>query len=157
MTNMDAMPIYGKNLLLQNHWASCLQTQYVACGELILQKSYKWWPWIDLTLFFGKVKFSPLGMWIEKVHFLVVIVLFDTTMHQNLTLIEFWRSRSLGDLGQRSYVSCLLTFSKGFSYETFWPVSFKLHIQPPSKEGKNVYIFFVQVTWPRWPPCPYME
>ena len=60
---------------------------------------------------------------IEKVHFLVVVVLFDTIMHQNLTPMEFWRSRSFGD--QKPPVSCLSTFSKGFSSETTGPISFK--------------------------------
>ena len=39
MTKMAAMPIYGKNLknnLLQNHWATCLETKNVAFGELVL-------------------------------------------------------------------------------------------------------------------------
>ena len=41
---MPSPSIYGKNLrniLLQNHWASCLETLYVAYGELVLQNLYK--------------------------------------------------------------------------------------------------------------------
>ena len=64
-------------------------------------------------------------------HFLVAVVLFDTIMH----------SDSFGDFGQRSQVSCLSTFSKGFFSETTVPISFKFHMQPSSKGGKKVYIF----------------
>ena len=39
ITKMATLPIYGKNLknlLLQNHQADCLETWYVASGDLIL-------------------------------------------------------------------------------------------------------------------------
>ena len=39
-----------------------------------------------------------------------------------------------------SHVSCLSTFSKGFSSETTGPISFKFRMQFPSKGGKKVYI-----------------
>ena len=52
----------------------------------------------------------------EKVHVLVAILLFDTIMHKNLNPMEFWRSRSLEDLGQRSHVSCLSTVLKGLLF-----------------------------------------
>ena len=68
-------------------------------------------------------------------------MLLYTIIHQTINPMEFWRSRSLGDLDQRSHVSCLSTFSKGFSPETTGSISFNFHMQPPSKEGKNVYIF----------------
>ena len=66
--------------------------------------------------FYGKVKFGPLGFWMEKegkVHFLVAVVLFNT-MHQSFIPTEFQKIRSFGDLSQRSNVSSLSTFSKGF-------------------------------------------
>ena len=50
MTKMAVRPIYGKNplkyILLQNHWADCPETWYVASGTLILHICinilYKW-------------------------------------------------------------------------------------------------------------------
>ena len=72
---------------------------------------------------------------------MVAIVLFDTIMHQELTPMEFKRSRSFGDIGQRSPVSCLSIFSKGFFSETAKPISFKFHMQPPSKGGKKICIY----------------
>ena len=62
MTKMAAMPIYKtfKNLLLQNQKSYDLETWHVALGTQALQSLYKWWPWVDLDLFYGKVKFGPL-------------------------------------------------------------------------------------------------
>ena len=61
MTKMAAMPIYGKNLkniLLQNQKSYDLKTWHVASGTQALPSLYKWWPWVDLDLFYGKVKFG---------------------------------------------------------------------------------------------------
>ena len=49
-----------KNLLLQNQKSYDLETWHVALGTQALQNLYKWWPWVDLDLFYGKVKFGPL-------------------------------------------------------------------------------------------------
>ena len=46
-----------KNLLLQNQKSYDLETWHVALGTQALQSLYKWWPWVDLDLFYGKVKF----------------------------------------------------------------------------------------------------
>ena len=42
----------------------------------------------------------------------------------------------------KGLVSYLSTFSKDFSSEITGPISFKLHPQPPGKEGKKVYIIW---------------
>ena len=55
-----------KNLLLQNHWANCLETWHVASGYVVLQSLYKSWPLVDLDLFYGKVKFGNLGFFYRK-------------------------------------------------------------------------------------------
>ena len=64
MTEIATIPIYRhgkhlKNLLLQNHLADCLETWYVASGELVLYTLYTLRGWVDLDLFFGKVRFGP--------------------------------------------------------------------------------------------------
>ena len=56
-----------RNLLLLNHLAKCLETWFVLSRDLVLQSLYKWWPWEDLDLFYGKVQFGLLGFWMEKV------------------------------------------------------------------------------------------
>ena len=74
-------------------------------------------------------------------NFSVAVVLFDMKMHSNSTAKKLYRSLSIGDLSQRSLVSCLSTLSKDFSSEATVPISFKFHMQPPGSGGKKVYIF----------------
>ena len=62
-------------------------------------------------------------------------------MHSNTTTKKFYRSKSVGDRGQRPVISWLSTFSKDFSSETTGPISFKFQLQPLGKGGKNVYTF----------------
>ena len=66
---------------------------------------------------------------------------FHLIMYSNLTTVEFCRPRSFCDLGQRSHISCLSIFSKGFFSETSWPISLKFHMQLSGKGRKEVYIF----------------
>ena len=55
-----------KNLLLQNQKSYDLETWHVAWWTQPLQSLYKWWPWVDLELFYGKVKLSHLFVWMGK-------------------------------------------------------------------------------------------
>ena len=55
-----------KNLLLQNQKSYDLETWRVASGIPALQTLYKWWPWVDHDLFYGKVRFGNLGFSIGK-------------------------------------------------------------------------------------------
>ena len=60
MTKMAAMPIYDKSFknLLWNQKADNLETRYAASGARVLPSLFKWCPWVDLDLFYGKVKFG---------------------------------------------------------------------------------------------------
>ena len=55
-----------KNLLLRNQRADDLETWYAASGAQVLQNLVKWWRWVDLDLFYGKVKFVPYAFVWEK-------------------------------------------------------------------------------------------
>ena len=70
MTKMAAMPIYGKkhkkNLLLWNQKADDLESLYLASGTRVLPSMFKGWPWVDLDLFDGKVKFGSLCLYGKK-------------------------------------------------------------------------------------------
>ena len=66
MTKMAAMPIYGKNLLLQNQLTDDLEIWYVALSVQVLPKMLKLWPWVDLDPFYAKVKFGHIGICMEK-------------------------------------------------------------------------------------------
>ena len=39
---------------------------YVSLGPWAHQSLFKWWPWVDLDLFYGKVKFGPLCFYMGK-------------------------------------------------------------------------------------------
>ena len=63
MTSMAAMPYMVKtlkNILLCNQTADNLESWCVALGTLILPSLFKWWPWVDLDLFYSNVKFGPV-------------------------------------------------------------------------------------------------
>ena len=55
-----------KNLLLRNQKADDLETWYAALGAQVLPNLFKWCPWVDRGLFYGKVKFGPLCFCMEK-------------------------------------------------------------------------------------------
>ena len=60
MTNMAAMPMYGKNLkniLLQNQQTDGLETRGVASSMQVLQRHLNY----DLDPFYANVKFDHLG------------------------------------------------------------------------------------------------
>ena len=59
------MPIYGKNPL-ENQKSYDLETWLAASDTQGLQSWFKRRPWNDLELFYVKVKFGPLGVWIKK-------------------------------------------------------------------------------------------
>ena len=70
MTKMATMLIYGKNLLknllLQNQKTDDRETCNASSGARVLPSLLKWWPWVDLDLSYGKVKFGPLRFCIGK-------------------------------------------------------------------------------------------
>ena len=62
MTKMAAMPINGKKplkIFFSNQKSYDLETCSVTLGTQAVQSLCKWWPWVDLDLFYGKVKFGP--------------------------------------------------------------------------------------------------
>ena len=55
-----------KNLLFQNRKFYDLEIWHAASETQALQSLYKWLLWVDLDLFYGKVKFGNLGFSIGK-------------------------------------------------------------------------------------------
>ena len=70
MTKKAATPIYGKMLKTfkksQNRKSYDLETWHATLGTQALHSLYIWCPWVDLGLFYGKVKFGNLGFSIGK-------------------------------------------------------------------------------------------
>ena len=83
MTKMAAMPIYGKNLkksFSSEPNANDLETWYAASGAWVLPSIFKWWPCVDLDLFYDKVKFGSVCFVWEKcktMDFSETIVVYD--------------------------------------------------------------------------------
>ena len=55
-----------KNLLLQNQLTNDLETWYVALCMWVLPRLFKLSPWVDLDLFYAKVKFDHIGFYMGK-------------------------------------------------------------------------------------------
>ena len=70
-----------KNLLLQNQKSYDLETWHVALGTQALQSLCKWWPWVDLDLFYrAKSNLVPYAFVWEKgktMDFSEAIVVYD--------------------------------------------------------------------------------
>ena len=75
-----------KNLLLRNQKACDLETWYAALGAQELSSLFKWWPWVNLDLFYGTVKFGPLCFCMGKktVDVSETIVVYDVK-------VDIWR------------------------------------------------------------------
>ena len=55
-----------KNLLLWNQQADDIETWYAALIAQVVPSLLKWWSWVDLVIFYGKVKFGPLWFCVGK-------------------------------------------------------------------------------------------
>ena len=70
-----------KNLLLRNQKADDFEILHATSGARVLPNLFKWWHWVDLDLFYGKVKFDPLCFFMEKkvkpMDFSETIVVYD--------------------------------------------------------------------------------
>ena len=70
MTNMATMPIYGKNLKKSSspepmdRWPWNLICTFFCMW--VLPRLFKLWPWVDLDLFYAKVKFGHIGFYMGK-------------------------------------------------------------------------------------------
>ena len=109
-----------KNFLLWNQKVDDLESWYVASSAQVLRSLFKWWPWVDLDFYYGKVKFDPLGFCMEKVEtmdFSETIVSYNikvgrcSQLNEHMKLYEYQRSRSFTDLGPNHSDSSLSFFS----------------------------------------------
>ena len=81
-----------KNLLLQNQKADDLETWHGASGAWVQPSLFKWWPRVDLDLFYSKVKFTPLCFLLENsktMDFLETIVVYDIKLNEYMNLYEY--------------------------------------------------------------------
>ena len=68
MTKMATMSIHGKNIWKssRNQMTDDPETWYAALVALALSSLFKWWPLVDLDLFYRKVKFGHFDFYMGK-------------------------------------------------------------------------------------------
>ena len=139
-----------KNLLLWNQKAEDLETWYAASGAGVLPSMFKCRIWVDLDLFYGKVKFGPLcfcmgkkvKQWIfQKLFKSLISKLVDLCSQLNyyMKIYEYQQSRSFTDLcptSLRFNIFKLLFFKNNtrpieaiFQVETSWDGRMKASIK----------------------------
>ena len=162
------MPIYGKNLKESSspepkgrwHWnlvcsIGCTSTtKFVQMMNLgwprsILRLGQIW----SLMLLCGD-KGKTIDFF-QKLLSSMIPKLVDTVI-----LMRIWNYMNIKDQGHSLTLVQGLSdskYSNFFSWETARPIEAKFHIwilHVGMEERQFVQMF--QVTWPRWPPCPYM-
>ena len=123
-----------KNLLLQNQLTNDLETWYVALCMWVLPRLFKLSPWVDLDLFYAKVKFGHIG---------------------------FYMGKSENYLFFRNYCSlksqtCLKHLAK-WVYEVGWVFKVKVILWPWSKvtQISKFKLVFLKNSWAIWNQSSY--
>ena len=124
-----------KNHLLWNQKVDDLESWYAALGTQVLPSLFKWWPWNDLDLFYGKVKFGPLcfcmakkiKQWIfsETIVVYAIKVGRCSQLNEYMKLYEYQRSRSFSDPFSKSIrfkIFKLLFLSNHLAFEARWAI-----------------------------------
>ena len=110
----------------------------MALATQALQSLYKWWSWVDLDLFYGKVNFGHLYVWMGK----TVIKSFNGRKLAAKDYID-WIILLMKEIDPRGvsapapglYTCIWPPFSKIFSTETARPIKVKFYVEPPPWEG----------------------
>ena len=144
-------PHHGKSSkghLLWNQNVDDLESWYAALGTQVLPSLFKWWPWDDLDLFHGNVKFGPFFCMEKKVKqwiFSETIVVYDikigrcSQLNEYMNLYEYHRSRSFIDLGPNHSDSIVLNFFSSITADFNISSALRWAIQD---QWSSVLIFF---------------
>ena len=122
-------PIYGKtfkNILLWNLNADDLETWSGASSTRLLPSVFKWCPWVDLDLFYGKSNLVPYAFVWEK----------TKTMDFSENIVVCNTYITVGRCSQLKWV-----------HEALWVLEVKVIHWPWSKSLRfNIYNFFSSIT-----------
>ena len=126
----------------------------------VLPRLFKLWPWVDLDLFYTKVKFGHIGFCMGKSENYLFFGNYCSLGSQSclkhsakwLNEVEYQRSRSFFDLVKGHSDLNVKTF---FSQRQLGHLKPKL-IWKLKGEWEWNFIQMRWVTWQSWPPCPYM-
>ena len=89
--------------LLRNGTADDLETWYAPLGTWALPSLYKWWPLVDLDLFYGKVKFGHKLLYGKKAELWIYVKLlqpmtFKVDICSHLNRLFFFTTKGQGHL-----------------------------------------------------------
>ena len=165
MTKMATMPVYGKTFKKSSSlepnsqwsWNLVCSVGYSSTTKLLQMMTLDW-PW---PIFKARSNLAPYAsVWakVKTMDFLETIVVYDikvgrwSQLNEYMKFYAIQRSRSFTDLGP-NYSD--LIFSNFFSSITAKLTEAKFHVWT-SWIGRTKVCSNGHVTWPRWPPCPYM-
>ena len=134
-----------KNLLLQNRWVDCLETCYVALGDWVLASCSNGDPKLTLTFIFVRVKFGPLGFWMEerwKVFF------------QNNGTLWYERRCFMNTKSHSDWM--FINIFKPLLPWNIWSNFNKILFAASWQYEDLRFVQIVMIIWSTWPPCPYM-
>ena len=118
---------------------------------------YKWWPWVDLDLFYGKVKFGNYRLFYRKKWKLLIFQNY-CSLWPETNCIKLWTYVSIEGQGHSLTLTQSQLYMKlktGFSQKPL-SQSKPNFIYKLSGTRKWKFIDMMLVTWSRWLPCPYM-
>ena len=98
----------------------------------------KWWPWVDLDLFYGKVKYGK--MQIHRISWKVLKILAYRLVNR-VVLMSAWRFVSRRDQGHCLHLakdSHSMTISN-ISSKATGPNVTKFLVEPPGAEGMEIF------------------
>ena len=120
-----------KNLLLWNPKADDIETWYASWGARVLPNWIKWWPWVDLDLFYGKVKFGPLCFCRGK----------DKTMDFSETIVVYDLKRATDNQSDKKFLSpggCMPPAPGLYTCIKSWKKLYKIRLQRDFFETCNI-------------------
>ena len=117
---------------------------------------FKWWSWVDLDLFYNKVKFGNLGFSVGKSE---NCWFFRLLRPVTWNCIKLWTYVSIE--GQGHFLALTqrqlhLKLKTGFSQKPLGQIKPNF-ICKLSGSRKWKFIDMMLVTWPKWLPRPYMK
>ena len=160
VTKMAAMPISGKNpfknLPLWNRWTDFHKTWYVALVTPAHHNLFKWWPWVDLDLFYCKAKFRNIGFFYRRKWKLLIFQNYCSLWSET-----YWDNEDMWVLKVKVIswpwpkVIFIWKLKLAFLRNHFTNQSQIFYVSF-QELGKWKFIDTMVVTLPRWLPCPYM-
>ena len=117
---------------------------------------FKWWPWVDLDLFYGKVKFGNISLFYRNKWKLLIFQNYCSLWPET-----YWDNEEMWVLKVNviswPWPKVIYIWKLKLAFlRNHWGQSKPNFICKLSGTRKWKFIDTMVVTSPRWPPCPYM-